>query len=284
MTRRPPVADPVARAAAPVTAGAIWDVCRDHAPPRRLRGTLFRIVESQEQVATSAIVDTAAEQAVLEDILEASKPRHRPGTAHLDYLLATAFRYPPLRHGSRFGSRFEPSLFYGSLSERTVLAEGAYYRLWFWFGMTRPPPGQQLITQHSVVRARYATRCGLRLQHAPFDAHVDVLRNPSDYTATQALGTALRAAAFEAFEYLSARDRGDGDSGGDPSSDPGRGLNVAIFTPAVFPPHGRLEDRSEWTCMTTPQRVSFVSTATRATHEFMLRQFLVDGEFPDPAR
>jgi hypothetical protein len=36
--------------------------------------------------------------------------------------------------------------------------------------------------------------------------------------------------------------------------------------------------------MTSPQRVAFVNTATRATHEFMLGQFLVDSEFPDPAR
>jgi hypothetical protein len=265
VTRRPTGAPP----AAPAAGSAIWDACRDRARPSRIGGALFRVVESQEQVATSAIVDTAAEQAMLEDILEASKPRRRPGTAHLDYLLATAFRYPPLRHGSRFGSRFEPSLFYGSLAERTVLAEGAYYRFWFWFGMTRPPPTQQLITQHSVVRARYATPRGLRLQHAPFDAHADALRNPRDYAATQALGTALRAAAIDAFEYCSARDPG---------------LNIAIFTPAVFPAHGRLEGRSEWSCMTSPQRVAFVNTATRATHEFMLGQFLVDGEFPDPAR
>lgn len=275
MTRRGPRRPAPGKQAVPAPTGLpaasrIWDACREHVQLCRIRGVLYRIVESQEQVATSAIVDTAAEQAMLEDILEASKPPRRPGTAHLDYLLATAFRYPPLRHGSRFGTRFEPSIFYGSRAERTVLAEGAYYRFWFWLGMVRPPPAQQAITQHTIIRARYDTSRGLRLQHPPFDAHAALLQSPDDYAATQALGAALRAAGVTAFEYRSARDPG--------------GMNVAAFSPSVFPAHGRIADRSEWTCMTTPQRVSFVNPVTRAMHEFRLEQFLVAGRFPDPAR
>jgi len=50
-------------------------------------------VESQEAVATSQIVDSFAEQDVLEAMLDAAKPQYRKGTEGLHYLLKTAFRY-----------------------------------------------------------------------------------------------------------------------------------------------------------------------------------------------
>jgi hypothetical protein len=249
----------------------IWAACGERASFERIQGTLCRMVESQAQVATGAIVDSAAEQAVLEELLEASKPPPRPGSERLHYLLQTPFRYPPLQHGSRFGTRFEPSIFYGSLQRHAALAETAYYRFWFWFGMRAPPPAQRLITQHSLFRAGYDTRKGLRLQAPPFDAHATELKNPKDYAETQALGAALRAAGVEAFEYCSARD-------------PRGGLNLAVFSPAAFSPADRIRGRQEWTCTTTTERVSFLRAASRETSEYRLEQFLVDGVFPDPAR
>lgn len=105
-----------------------WRACLAAAPPRPLAGTLRRLVESQEQVATSQLVASLDRQAVLEDLLEQTKPPLRPGAETLHYLLSTPFRYPPLRWGSRFGARSEPSLFYGSLETVTVLWEAAYYR------------------------------------------------------------------------------------------------------------------------------------------------------------
>jgi hypothetical protein len=248
----------------------IWQACADRIELARLRGTLQRAVESQEQVATRALVDNAAEQELLENILEHSKPPLRAGSERLHYLLQTPFRYPPLRHGSRLGARFEPAIFYASLQERTLLAEAAYYRFWFWFGMVTPPPSLQLITQHSVFHAGYDTTRGLRLQDAPFDAYTDVLRSPDDYAETQALGTAMRAAGVKACQYLSARDRHGG-------------INIAVFLPDVFSPANRIRRRQEWSCTTTPARVWFVNIATRATQEFALEQFLVGGAFPAPA-
>lgn len=235
----------------------------------RLGGSLLRMVESQEQVATSAIVDNAAEQQMLEEILEAAKPPAPPGSETLHYLLKTPFRYPPLRHGSRFGSRFERAIFYGARLERTVLAEGAYYRFWFWSGMT-VPPADALITQHTIFRAAFDTRHGVRLQLAPFDRCVELLRSPDDYTATQAFGAELRAAGVLAFEYKSARDAE-------------AGLAVAIYDPSVFAPRDRVLGQSEWTCTTSASRVMFFSLARRQPLEFPLEQFLVRGRLPDPA-
>ncbi len=93
------------------------DLCRFGADPSlqiTIQGTLFRVVESQEQVATTRLVDDLTELALLEDMLEASKPPRLPGTETLHYLLATPFRYPPLPHGSRFSIVHKPSLYYGS--------------------------------------------------------------------------------------------------------------------------------------------------------------------------
>lgn len=52
----------------------IWSACRETAAPGPLKGTLLRLVESQEQVATNRLVDSLEEQAALEAMLEATKP------------------------------------------------------------------------------------------------------------------------------------------------------------------------------------------------------------------
>lgn len=57
------------------------------------------MVESQEQVATLQLVDTLEEQALLEELLESSKPPVPADAEPLHYLLKTPFRYPPLRWG-----------------------------------------------------------------------------------------------------------------------------------------------------------------------------------------
>ena len=53
----------------------IWAACSTRATPVTLGGTVLRLVESQEQVATHSLVRTLAEQALLEDLIEASKPK-----------------------------------------------------------------------------------------------------------------------------------------------------------------------------------------------------------------
>ena len=57
------------------------------------------------------IVDDAAEQNLLESLLETSKPPLPDPTDGLDYLLATPFRYSPARPGSRFRSVTDPGVF-----------------------------------------------------------------------------------------------------------------------------------------------------------------------------
>lgn len=247
----------------------IWRACAEQAAPIRLGGRIHRLVESQEQVATNALVETLAEQALLEELLERSKPPFADDSRGLHYLLATPFRYPPLPWGSRFGTRFEPSLFYAARHVDTALAEGAFYRLVFWTGMATPPP-TPLHTRHTVFAADIDTARGLALHAPPFDAHEDALTDKREYAATQALGRALRLAGIEALEYVSARD-------------PGRGHNVALFTPRAFaaPAPVRLD---EWLCDTAADRVSFYSRHGGGIREFAIDTFMVDGTLPAPAR
>lgn len=245
-----------------------WNACLADAEPIKLSGSLLRLVESQEQVATHQLVSSLDRQAALEDMLEATKPPLRKHSEGLHYLLATPFRYPPLKHGSRFGSRNEPSLFYGSRLTRTVLMEAAYYRFVFWFGMTTPPFGK-LDTMHTLFEAAYQTGRGFRLQAPPFAAYHAELTHPADYQASQALGAILRADGIQAFEFASARD-------------PEGGINVALFTPEAFPENKPISQES-WFCELTGERVRFHAVHGTGIHEFPIEIFLVGEKLPQPA-
>lgn len=238
------------------------------AGPIKISGTLYRLVESQEQVATNRLVRSLDRQAVLENMLEATKPPWRKGTERLHYLLATPFRYPPLKHGSRFGKRTEPSLFYGSLEVKTVLAEAAYYRFVFWSGMVTPPSGK-LDTQHTLFGAKYLTHQGLRLQCPPFARYRDVLSSPSSYDASQKMGAGMRKAGIEAFEFQSARD-------------PEAGVNVALFTPKALAARAPVS-QAPWLCELTGERVRFYAAYDKSSHDFSVGTFHLDGTLPHPA-
>lgn len=178
--------------------------------------TVVRIVESQEQVATTKIARNLEEQDLLEAMLENSKPGEIAPDLH--YLLSTPFRYPPLRYGSRFGSTIEPSLFYASLEPETCLQECAYYRFVFWYDMEVPPPGP-ITTQHTVFNVDVASTSCVDLRSADYDDFREQIRSPVSYEFTQALGSDLRQAGAEMIVFESAR---------------GPGNNVGIYAPAVF--------------------------------------------------
>lgn len=82
----------------------IWAACAGAGRLDRVEGIACRVVESQEQIATAGLVGSLEKQHVLEDLIESTKPPLPANAAHLHYLLATPFRYPPLVRGSCFGS------------------------------------------------------------------------------------------------------------------------------------------------------------------------------------
>src|SRR5688500_4060934 len=98
---------------------SIWTRCAGDSEIRALRLSPWRAVEAQHQVSTRKLVASAEEQALLEELIDRAKPPD-PTRGALLYLLATPFRYPPLRHGSRFGTRHERGIWYGSETRVTV--------------------------------------------------------------------------------------------------------------------------------------------------------------------
>lgn len=247
----------------------IWSECKSQYSFTELQGDIYRLVESQEQIATNQLVDNLEEQALLEQMLENSKPQVDAARSELHYLLYTPFRYPPLPHGSRFATRFEPSLFYGSKQIRTALTEAAYYRFVFWHGMSEAPPSKKLKTQHTIFAAKYASHRGVQLQFPPFNRFVSLLADPQDYSHSQSLGRELRKAGTEMFEFRCARCADEK-------------INIALFTPKVFienTPH----EQQTWLCETTAENVTFFGTQNTEVVSLSLNTFLVDGKLPQPA-
>ena len=245
----------------------IWAACGAETRIEPIMGRLWRLVESQEQAATLSYVDTLEEQALLEALLETTKPAAPPGSEGLHYLLRAPFRYPPLPWGSRFGRRHEPGILYGGLNLETTLAEAAYYRFVFRASMATPPAGV-LRSTHTLFSARYATTQGVRLHAPPCDAHRETIAHPTDYGATQALGSAMRQAGVEAFEYPSARRAG--------------GLCVGLFEPDALVSQ-RPERLSTWLCEIHPERVFYKRLDSSQVQTFPLSAYLHRGELPLPA-
>src|SRR5690606_19020711 len=93
----------------------------------------WRLVEAQHKVSTLKLTDTLAEQYLLEELIEETKPVIPPECRHLDFLLATPFRYDAVYpKGSRFRRAGRtPSVFYAAETSSTAVAELAFHRLLF---------------------------------------------------------------------------------------------------------------------------------------------------------
>lgn len=227
---------------------------------------LLRLVESQQKVATMQLVDSGAEQALLEQLLEENKPAVAADARPLHYLLMTPFRYPPLPYGSRFGRAHERGIFYGSLELETALAECAYYRLVFLAGVAEPFPAP-LTTYHTAFRARVDTPRGLALNQPAFEPWREQLCSPTAYATPQALGSLMREAGVEAFLFHSARRR--------------PGTNAGVFAPRALAA-GPL-DETGWVCRASASEVRFICPSAGSIHSFPRGDFLVDGTLPQPA-
>ena len=239
------------------------------APEVALRGTVLRLVQQQGINSLEPLVDNLEQLARLEAMVASSKPplpAAGPDTPSHP-LLTTPFRYPPLRHGSRFGSRQYRGLFYGSRSRGGCLVEGAYYGLLFWEGLIEPPaaPIRRRQTLFSVLLN--ASR-GLRLQAIVADAVQASLRDPLAYGPTQQLGAWMRDQGIGAFEYLSARCRD-------------ALVQVAVFSPALF--QSTPFDQVEISTEISADHTTFLCHDDGKLHRFARELFLIDGAFPGAA-
>ena len=167
------------------------------------------------------IVDTLAEQARLEELLEASKPAIPADCRHLHYLLFTPFRYgAAYPKGSRLRrAGLTPGVFYASHTVLTAVTEMAFARLLFFYNSPETPWPVNAV-EHSAFQVRFRTTRGLDLIAEPFAQERARWTHPTDYAACQDLADAARAAGVEAIRYASARDP--------------RGVNIALLTCAAF--------------------------------------------------
>ena len=245
----------------------IWDSCNGEQHVQQIQGSLYRLAESQEQIATRRYVDSLQEQSVLEELLESSKPVYID-YPHLDYLLRSPFRYPPLEHGSRFGRPHEMSLFYGAENISTTLAEVAYYRFRFFQDMSAHPKSL-LSSEHTIFSVNYDTNLGVKLQNRPFSQYSQQLRDPVDYSKTQRLGTDMRNAGVQSFQYESARDTE-------------RGICIGLFSPEPFV-NSKPTEQTTWLCEVNSNAVAFKQSNKSQVLIFDIVQFQVIGKLPTPA-
>lgn len=171
----------------------------------------WRAVEAQYKNATIALTHgNVGDQALLEDILEESKPYLPVDVAGLHFLLATPFRYRPLPPvGSRFRRREDPGAFYGAEDVKTACAEAGYWRFRFWMDSAalRALPESFPMT---LFEFHGSTTAMIDLTKKPFASDRKKWIHPTDYTATQQLALEARSDGIEVIRSESVRNSPDG--------------------------------------------------------------------------
>ena len=228
------------------------------------------MVEAQFRNSTRKLVDSDAEQELLEELIDRRAKLPVPeGFEGLHYLLYTPFRHPPLRNGSRFGTRLERGILYGARELPTAFAEVAYYRLVFLDG-----PAIDLGELHLELTAFWfgiSAPRGVDLCAPPFREFEAQISSKTRYDAAQRLGADMRAAGVQCSLYTSAR-----------AED--RQVNLAVFE-NVFRPKQPIREEA-WSCRATRAGVDFRSRALlgpERRHAFTRAQFEVKGRLPAPA-
>jgi hypothetical protein len=204
---------------------------------RRRGSALWRGVEAQHVVATMKLVDTVAEQHLLEELLETSKPALPAAARGAHYLIATPFRYRPA-HASRFRPAGTPGLWYGAEDLETACAEVAYWKWRFLVDSSALADGS-LHTQHTFFRAEVAGR-RINLKARPWSAAGAAWQHASDYRACHALAAAARAHGVDWIRYASARRPG--------------GVCGAVLAPAALQLAPGFAQQL-WACKTTRAQV-----------------------------
>ena len=194
-------------------------------------------------IATRPLVDTLAEQELLESLLDAAKPSPPQDAAHLHYLLFTPFRYPPLPHGSRFRSGIDPGVFYAADTVRAACAELGYWR---WRFLIESPDLPEVEARQQTV-FRVAIACtAVDLRVTPFDRDAARWTDPVDYSSCQAFARAAREGGVGAIRYASVRD-------------PEHGACLALLRSDGFAAAVPRESQ-EWLLAVTRERVSWTRT------------------------
>ena len=211
----------------------IWTPAELSSELRAYEGRIWRLVEAQHRVSTLKLVDRLNEQSLLEDLIERTKPTIPSDCGHLDYLLATPFRYgAEYRKGSRFRRAGRTlGVFYAAERPNTAVAEMAFYRLLF-FAESPKTPWPTDAAEYTAFAAAVGSPHCLDLTQPPLAGDKARWTDPINYEPCQALADAARAAEAEVIRYQSVRD---------PNAD----ANVAVLKCAAFTEPQPLE-RQTW--------------------------------------
>lgn len=237
-----------------------WTPAALSSEARPISGRYWRLVEAQHQVSTLKLVDTLEEQALLETLLEESKPALPPECAGLDYLLATPFRYGAIYpHGSRFRRAGRTlGVFYASEQIETALAEMSFYRLLF-FSDSPQTPLPANAAEYTAFAAAIATKHAIDLTRPPLARDREAWADPVNYQACQSLADAARAGNVDAILYQSVRD-------------PKGGKNIALLTARGFAAREPVE-RQTWRIRLSPTGVQALCEFPKARLGFARSDF-----------
>ncbi|MBU1334242.1 MAG: RES family NAD+ phosphorylase [Alphaproteobacteria bacterium] len=240
-----------------------WTPAALSSSARPYSGTAWRLVEAQHRVSTLRLVETLAEQQLLEEILDESKPVVPAECQGLDYLLSTPFRYgAAYPHGSRFRRAGRTlGVFYAAETVETAIAELAFYRVLFFAESpgTELPEGASDYTAFSVA---LDVGSMLDLTAEPLSADAALWSDLVDYTACQALADAARGVEVALLRYRSVRD-------------PAHGANLAVLSCRAFSQPAPLS-RQTWKIRLGPGRVQALCEFPVVSLEFAVGDFAVD--------
>lgn len=241
----------------------IWTRVALSSELRRFGGSCWRLVEAQHRVSTLKLADSLAEQSVLEELIEETKPAIPPECRHLDFLLATPFRY-----GAAYprGSRFRRAgrtlgVYYAAENPSTAVAEMAFYRLLF-FAESPDTPWPSDAAEYTAFSADVASARLLDLTRAPLSADANVWTDLVDYAGCQAFADAARGAGADVIRYQSVRD-------------PAKGGNLAILLCRAFARPAPV-DRQTWRMRLSASGVQALCEFPRQALEFPRDAFSAD--------
>jgi hypothetical protein len=241
----------------------IWTPDALRSDARAWAGPAWRLVEAQHRVSTLKLVDSLAEQAALEQILEGTKPPLPPECQALDYLLATPFRYRPYPAGSRFRrAGLTPGVWYGAEAPTTAVAEIVFYRFLF-YAESPGTPFPDDAADYTAFAAQVATPVALDLTTGALAADHAAWTHLTDYAPCQALADTARTIGAGLLRYASVRD-------------PAGGANLAVLTCTAFTAP-QPTDRQTW-------RIRIGPTGAQALceHPRLGLEFGTDAFAPDP--
>ena len=229
----------------------------------RYEGRGWRLVEAQHRVSTLKLVDTLEEQRILESLIEMTKPVIPADCRHLDYLLATPFRYDTTpRTGSRFRRPGRAGgVFYASEESETAVAEIVFYRLLF-FAESPGTPWPREAVEYTGFRVALAVDRAIDLTVPPFLEYRATWIHPTRYEPCREVADAARNARLALIRYESVRD-------------PRARANLAVLSCKAFS-EPRPVERHTW-------RIRIGAAGGQALCEFPRREVeFPQGSFTDP--